>query len=226
MASSCAGSGCCPQEGVATGAGCRRPDEAPASRFLESVYCQPATASREFAFAFQRQQQCAQSSEAVGAHQSGGDEFAEGCLGLRLQQACAILHLVEERRPVSVQMVGQRLRGGRQRRSLALRRGQCAPHCGILPAQQGDWRSAHRPRRRIARRVEAGPECTPGKAQAVQPGRIVIAHARGQHIGFPRNRGDFVTLELFDDRRETGHAFRSGCCGNALPVEQEAHEVG
>ncbi len=59
------------------------------------------------------------------------------------------------------------------------------------------------------RRSKPSPQRPTGEAQAVEPGRIVIAQARcGSTSDSQADSGNFETLELLDDGREACNALR------------------
>ena len=64
-----------------------------------------------------------------------------------------------------------------------------------------------------------------GAAQFVEPRRVVFVDARRQDLCFPRGGRRFEAFEL---RHDVGHrigTFDSGLRRDALPFEQEAHQV-
>ena len=74
-------------------------------------------------------------------------------------------------------------------------------------------------------RRDARPHDPTGAAQLVEPRRVVFVDACGKNLGFPRRSGRFESFEL---RHDVGHrvrAFDARFRRDALPFEQEAHEV-
>ena len=73
--------------------------------------------------------------------------------------------------------------------------------------------------------VQPRPQRAAREAQAVEPVRIVFVEPRGEHVALPGGGRDLVALELRDDRGEAFDAFGLRLARDALPFEQEAHEV-
>jgi hypothetical protein len=113
----------------------------------------------------------------------------------------------------------------RSRRRVARRPASTSPAVGAAAA-----RSASR-----ARAAGAAASCgaagagasrrAAGRAQVVEPGDRIVADARGQQSRFPRGRR---RLEAFELREHAGERFGAADARgrrDALPVEQEAHEI-
>src|SRR5438270_10294893 len=102
------------------------------------------------------------------------------------------------------------------------------PESQVAPREQHDRCRAHRsgaPAGLRPARGEARPHEAPGEALLIEPGGLVLADARGQDLGLPGARWRLEALELREDRAHrigTLHAKRGR---DALPVEEEAHEV-
>jgi hypothetical protein len=71
----------------------------------------------------------------------------------------------------------------------------------------------------------ARPDQPPGKAERVQPQRVVLGQARGKDVPLPGGRRRLVALEPLDEPREALRALEDRLGRHVLPVEQEAHEV-
>ena len=92
---------------------CRRswfaPQQCPAARVLDAKKCRapPPLLPIQRAAAIRGHQQRTQPAEAVGVDQALGDQFGQGLLHLRAQQAGSLDHLVEEGRAVFGEIFGQ-----------------------------------------------------------------------------------------------------------------------
>ena len=78
----------------------------------------------------------------------------------------------------------------------------------------------------VRHRTHAPPRDLPGEAQPVQPQGIVFAKPGGKHVRLPRARGHFVSVQQVQDGRESFGTLGAGVGRDALPAQQEPHEVG
>ena len=74
-------------------------------------------------------------------------------------------------------------------------------------------------------RAQARPQRAPGRAQVVEPRAGVVLHARRQDLRFPHRRRRLEAFELAEHAGERVGAADAARRADALPVEQEAHEV-
>ena len=199
--------------------------QCPAPRILDPAKCVPAHAPVPCAVAFRRrQQQGAQTGEAVRADPAGGHQLAQRVFQLRPQQAGVHQQLVEEQRTMLAQRLGHGLGARRQQDVLRLARGDGRPDGHLPPGQQHDRRTAHRPATTAAAAAQPAPGDAAGTAQLVQPADRVIAHARWQDLRFPRAGRGLVTFQLCQRGDQRIGAVQAGGRRHVLPVEQEAHQ--
>ena len=177
-----------------------------------------------------RHEQRAQPAEAVRGHEAERDQLGQRLFDLGAQQAGALDQLVEERRAVLPNAVGDRLRPG-ARTDRVRRRGERRPVPGMTPRQQGDRRGAHRRRVALAavRSAVARPEPRPGdpsgQALIVEPARLVVGEARRQDLGLPGAGRRLEAFELRDDDLDRVRPLHARIGRDALPAEEEAQEV-
>ena len=177
-----------------------------------------------------RHEQRAQAAEAVRGHEAERDQLGERLLDLGAQQAGALDQLVEERRALLPNEVGDRLRPG-TRPDRVRRRRERRPVPGMTPRQQGDRRGAHRRHAALAAvrssvaRAEARPRDPSGQALIIEPARLVLGEARRQDLGLPGAGRSLEAFELGDDHLERVRPLHARVRRDALPAEQEAQEV-
>ena len=78
---------------------------------------------------------------------------------------------------------------------------------------------------RRRRRRQPTPGDLPRETQAVEPQRVVLAEPGRKHVGFPGTRGHFVAIEQLEHRAEPFRSLGPGVRCDALPPQQEPHEV-
>ena len=114
-------------------------------------------------------------------------------------------------------------------------RGRVASVGGEQPRQVGAEHERHRggaggageaPIGIVRRR---GPEPQPGDlalvAEAVEPGRVVVAHPAGQDLRLPGADRGLVALQLPDHPGQPVDAAVLRGAGDVLPLHEEAHEL-
>src|SRR6185295_18599716 len=73
---------------------------------------------------------------------------------------------------------------------------------------------------------EPGPTDFAGEAERVEERRFVAVDAQREDVALPGVRGDFESVELFDDFVNAVDAGQARRRRHVLPGEEEAHEVG
>src|SRR6185437_17145435 len=75
------------------------------------------------------------------------------------------------------------------------------------------------------RRAQPRPHDASRKTEIVEPGDLVAFDARGQNLALPSRCGRFEAFELREHARECIGTCDLRAGSDALPLEQEAHEV-
>ena len=207
-----------------------RSHQRPATRVLDA---EPAGAARRRPCLRdaprRRNEQRAQARVAVAVDETAHHELGERVLELRGEQANAGDDVVEERRAVRGEEVGDTTRARAQAIVAGGCRREVGPERGGAARQQQDRR---RPQRRAAVASDLArpgtqprPQRAAGGAQLVEPARRVVGHPRRQQLGLPRRRRRLVAFELRQHAGERVGPADAAARRDVLPLEQEAREI-
>ncbi|MFP5407088.1 MAG: ATP-binding cassette domain-containing protein, partial [Gammaproteobacteria bacterium] len=172
-------------------------------------------------------EQRAQADEAVRVDEAVRDQFAERIFDLRAQQPASVGYFVEERRAVRREEVEDCARRGTERRCVLVLRKR-RPDAQMTARGKHDRRRTHgarRPRATCLQRGYARPDHPAGAAQLVEPARVVLVHPCRQDLCLPGRGRRLEAFELRHDARYRIGALDPCLRGDALPLEQEAHEI-
>ena len=176
---------------------------------------------------FRGHEQRTQARKAVAVDKALRNQLAECVFDLSPQQPRACSDFVEERRAVRRDDL-EHTPPARAQCNIAAALREARPNRQIAPRGECDRRGAHRAGDACAARIQRGdarPHDSSRAAQLIQPRRVVFVHPGRQDLRFPRRSWRLVAFQLRDDACDRVRTFDARIRRDALPFEEEAHEV-